>query len=152
MYAISIKMGLGMLLGFILFFLLMYVTGLGYHIELLFFYPVIQILCIYRAIRAYSAIHPNSSANYLWGVAEGMVTSAIGIIGFAIFISIIFTFSPSLMQEMRIDSVLGSSLNPYTTGLIIITEGFVVSLIGSYVATRISEVEPIQKKISSDKS
>ncbi len=145
MYTISIKMGLWMLLGFILFFLLMYITGFGYHIELVFFYVVIQVLCIYRAIRAYYALHPKSTHNNLWGVAEGMVTSAVGIIGFAIFITIVLVFSPSLMHEMRIDSVLGPSLNPYTAGLIILTEGLMVSLIGSYVAARISEDEPLTK-------
>ncbi len=145
MYTISIKMGLWMLLGFILFFLLMYVTGFGYRIELLFFYAVIQIFCIYRAIRAFYALYPRSTHNNLWGVAEGMVTSAVGIIGFAIFITVVLALSPSLMHQMRIDSVLGPSLNPYTAGLIILTEGLMVSLIGSYVAARISEDEPLTK-------
>ncbi len=146
MYTISIKMGLWMLAGFISFFLLMYVLGFGYQIELLFFYFIIQILCIYRAIRAYYAIHPKSTHNNLWGVAEGMVTSAVGIIGFAIFLTIVLALSPSLMQEMRIDSVLGPSLNPFTAGLIILTEGLIVSLIGSYVIARISEDQPLTKE------
>jgi hypothetical protein len=146
MYSVSIKMGLWMLVGFILFFLLMYITGFSYHIELLFFYAIIQILCIYRAIRAYYALYPKSTHNNLWGVAEGMVTSAIGITGFAIFITVVLLLSPSLMHEMRIDSLLGASLNPYTAGLIILTAGLMVSLIGSYIAARISEDEPLTKE------
>ena len=88
MYKISIKMGLWMLAGYISFFLLMYAVGLGHHTELRLFYVVIQLLCIYRAIRAYYAIHPGNTHNNLWGVAEGMITSAIGIFGFVIFLTI----------------------------------------------------------------
>lgn len=58
MYDISIKMGLWMLAGFISFFLLMYILGFGQHIELHIFYLIIQIFCMYRAIRAYYALHP----------------------------------------------------------------------------------------------
>jgi hypothetical protein len=146
MYTISIKMGLWMLAGFISFFILMYVLGFGQHIELHIFYLIIQIFCMYRAIRAYYALHPKSTHNNLLGVAQGMITSAIGIIGFALFMTIFLLFSPTLVKTMRIDSILGLGLNPYTASLIILTEGLMISLIGSYISTRVSEDEPLTKE------
>lgn len=143
MYSISIKMGLTMLIGFISFFLLMYVMGLGAHIELHLFYLVIQIFFMYKAIRGYYAGHPKSTHNNLLGVAQGMITSLVGILGFALFMAIFLFYSPNLVNTMRLDSLLGVSLNPYSASLIILTEGLVVSLIGSYVAARISEDEPL---------
>lgn len=146
MYSISIKMGLAMLVGFISFFLLMYTLGLGAHIELHLFYFVIQIFFMYKAIRGYYAGHPKSTHNNLLGVAQGMVTSVVGILGFALFMTIFLLYSPNLVNTMRLDSFFGVSLNPYSASLIILTEGLIVSLIGSYVAARISEDEPLTKE------
>jgi hypothetical protein len=145
MYTISIKMGLWMLVGYISFFSLMYVMGLAYHKELRIFYVFIQLFCIYRAIRACYAIHPKSIHNNLWGVAQGMITSAVGILGFILFLIIVLSQSPTLLSEMRLDYGIGLALNPYTASLFILAEGLVASLIGSYILTRISEVEPITK-------
>jgi hypothetical protein len=145
MYTISIKMGLWMLAGYISFFSLMCVMGLGHHRELRVFYVFIQLFCIYRAIRACYAIHPRSTHNNLWGVAQGMLTSAVGVLGFILFLIIFLSLSPTLVSEMRSNYGIGQALDPYTASFFILAEGLIVGLIGSYILTRFSEDEPITK-------
>ena len=145
MHHISIKMGLYMLAGFISFFLLMYVMGLGYRTELRLVNVGIQIFCIYRAIRGYYAIYPRTKHNYLLGVAQGMWASAIGVGGFAVFMTVFLALNPIFMDTIVKNSLVGAHLNPFTTSLYIVAEGLIVSLIGSYIFTRVSEDEPITK-------
>ena len=143
---ISIKMGLYMLAGFIAFFLLMYGLGFGYHSELRAFNAVIQILFLYRAIRAYYALDPRNTHNSLLGVAQGMWVSAIGVGGFAIFMTIFLSLNPIFMKAIAENSAVGAHLNPFTASISILTEGLIVSLIGSYIFTRVSEDEPLTKE------
>ena len=145
MQHVSIKIGLWMLAGFIAYFLLMYVMGLGYRTELRIANVGIQLFCIYRAIRGYYAIYPRTQHNYLLGVAEGMWTSAIGVGGFAVFMTVFLALNPIFMETIAKNSMVGAHLNPFTASLFIITEGLMVGLIGSYLFTRISEDEPITK-------
>ncbi len=140
MRAISIKMGLWMLAGFISFFLLMYVMGLGYRNELRIFNGVIHMFCIYRAIQLYYALHPENIGNYMMGVGQGMGASIIGVVGFTIFMTIFLALNPDLMHTIRQQSHMGEYLKPFTASLFILTEGLVVSLIGSYLLTRIWEI------------
>ncbi len=146
MYSISIKMGLWMFAGFVAFFFLMYGLGLGYRTELRAVNGVIQLWCLYRAIRAYYARHPEYVNNYMWGVAQGMRTSAIGVGAFAIFIIIFLALNPTFMKAISENSMVGPHLNPFTSSIFIIAEGLIISLIGSYFFTRVSEDEPITKE------
>ncbi len=141
MRAISIKMGLWMLAGFISFFLLMYVMGLGYRSELRVLNGVIHIFCLYRAIQLYYARHPENIGNYMMGVGQGMGASIIGVGGFTVFMTIFLALNPDLMQTIRQHSQMGEYLQPFTASLFILTEGLVVSLIGSYILTRILEIK-----------
>jgi hypothetical protein len=146
MHYVSIKIGLYMLAALIAYFLLMYALGLGYRTEFRFFNSVIQILFVYRAIRAYYALSPKSTHNNLLGVAQGMWVSLIGVGGFAVFITIFMYLNPTLMTAIAQNSVLKNSLNPFTVSLYIVAEGLIVSLIGSYIFTRVSEDVPITKE------
>jgi hypothetical protein len=145
MHHISIKMGLWMLAGFISFFLLMYTMGLGYRTELRLANVAIQLFCIYKAIRGYYAIYPRTEHNYLLGVAQGMWASAVGAGGFAVFMTVFLYLNPVFMDTIAKNSMVGGSLNPFTVSLYIVVEGLVVSLIGSYLLTRVSEDEPLTK-------
>ena len=140
MRTISIKMGLWMLAGFISFFLLMFVMGLGHRSELRVFNGVIHVYCLYRAIKAYYALHPENIANYMMGVGQGMGASIIGVGGFTVFMTIFLALNPTFMMVIRNSSPLGPYLHPFTASLFILTEGLVVSLIGSYILTRVLEM------------
>lgn len=137
MHAISIKMGLWMLAGLISFFLLMYTVGLGYRTELHLFNGVIQLFCLYWAIRYYYRRSPDDRDTYMAGVAQGMWTSAIGIGGFTVFMMIFITMEPKFLETLRQNSQMGEYLTPITASLFILVEGLMVSLIGSYILTRI---------------
>ncbi len=142
MRAISIKMGLLMLAGFVSFFLLMYVLGLGHRIELRVFNGVIHLYFLNRAIRAYYELYPEKIGNYMSGLAQGMSASVIGVVGFTLFMTIFLSFSPTLMATIRQDSQMGAYLYPFTASLFILAEGLVISLIGSYILTRMMDLSP----------
>ncbi len=142
MRSISIKMGLLMLAGFISFFLLMYFMGLGHRIELRVFNGVIHAYFLNRAIRAYYALHPENIGNYMSGIAQGMSASVIGVVGFTLFMTIFLWLNPTLMSAIRQDSQMGEYLHPFTASLFILAEGLVISLIGSYIVTRILDLTP----------
>ena len=142
MRAISIKMGLLMLAGFVSFFLLMYVLGLGHRIELRVFNGIIHLYFLNRAIRAYYELHPEKIGNYMSGLAQGMSVSVIGVVGFTLFMTIFLSFSPTLMATIRQNSQMGAYLYPFTASLFILAEGLVISLIGSYILTRVMGLSP----------
>jgi hypothetical protein len=146
MQHISVKIGLWMLVSFIAYFLLLYATGFGYRTELQLFNVVIQLYFIYRSIRAYYASDPENTNSYMLGVIQGMRTSAIGVGGFAFFMMIFLALNPTLMSAICQNSQVGAYLNPFTATIVILAEGLMVGLIGSYIFTRISEDEPITKE------
>jgi hypothetical protein len=146
MHHISVKIGLWMLASFIAYFLLLYVLGFGYRTEFQLFNVVIQLYFIYRSIRAYYATDSENTRSYMLGVVQGMRTSGIGVVGFAVFMTIFLALNPTLMSAICANSQVGTYLNPFTATIVILAEGLIVGLIGSYIFTRISEDEPITKE------
>ena len=141
MRAISIKMGLWMLMGFVGFFLLAYFLGFGDRSELRVFNGVIHIYCLYLALQSYQALHPESVSNYMSGVALSLMTSVIGVIGFTLFMTIFLNLDPELMDNIRQHSQLGTYMNPFTTSLYISAEGLIVSLVGAYILVRVMDMK-----------
>jgi hypothetical protein len=139
MYTIAIKMGLGMLAGFICFFIPMTLLGLGDRSELRVFNGFIHIYFIYQAIKTYRQLYPQDKNNYILCAAQGIMASLIGIIGFTVFMILYLSFiNPSLMDSIQAaNPTLSAYLNPFSASLFILTEGVVVSLMGSYLITRI---------------
>ena len=137
MAAISIRMGLWMLLGSIAFFLLMYSIGMGYRNEVHVFSVLLQLLFLYQAIQAYYRLHPDNIGNYMDGVLQGIGTSIVGVGGFALFMTAFLLMNPTLMDTVREQSYLGKYLNPFTDSLAILTIGLVVGIVGSYILTRV---------------
>jgi hypothetical protein len=140
MRAISIKMGLWMLMGFVGFFLLAYLLGFGQRSELRIFNGVIHIYCLYLALQAYQVLHPESSSNYVSSVALCVMSSVIGVVGFTLFMTIFLSIDTSLMNNIRQNSQLGLYLNPFTSSLYILAEGLAVSIIGSYILARVMDM------------
>ena len=134
-----------MLAGFVSLFLLMYFIGLGHRSELRVLNGVIHAYCLYRAIRAYYAEHLGDLNNSMLGVSQGMGASIIGVGGFTVFMTIFLALNPSFLDLIRQNSMVGPYLNPFTASLFILTEGLMVSLIGSYILTRIVENNLIKK-------
>lgn len=136
MYAISIRMGLWMLLGSIAFFLLMYTIGLGYRNDVHVFSAVLQLVFLHFAIQAYYRLYPENIGNYIDGVLQGLGASIVGVGGFALFMTAFLLMEPALMKTIQEKAHLGKYLNPFTDSLLILSIGLVIGLIGSYILTR----------------
>jgi hypothetical protein len=137
MRSLSIQFGLLMLAGFIAIFYIIYMLGYAQHTELRVFNAVVHLSCMYLAIKAYYKTDRENVENYMLGVAQGMEASIIGVVGYALFIAAFMEIDPRLMNLIKQNSPMAIYLNPYTITLGILTEGLIVSLIGSYILTRI---------------
>jgi hypothetical protein len=137
MRAISIQIGIVMLTGFIAIFYLIYMLGYAQYTELRVLNAVVHLSCMYLAIKAYYKTDRENIENYMLGVAQGMEVSIIGVVGYALFIVVFMKVDPRLMDLIKQNSPMAIYLNPYTITLAILAEGLMVSLIGSYIMTRI---------------
>lgn len=79
------------------------------------------------------------------GVVMGMFTSVIGIIPYVLFVMFYLMNDTALMDHIQRSIGIGEYFTPYSTSLIILVEGVVVSLIGSYVITRIIDMRRTRK-------
>lgn len=137
MKKIAIKYGLLMWAGFTALFLIMHLLGLSQNANLRLVNGVVHIGFLYLAIKAYRQEHRESVRNYLSGIAVGMYSSAIGIIAFAAFMSVFFFINPGFLESVQGSFFLEKYLTPFTGTIVIVAEGIAVSLIMSYIVTRI---------------
>lgn len=137
---IALRYGLWMFAGFTAFFLLMHLFGQSDNYHLRIFNGVIHMTVLFLAIRYYHQHSRIGASNYLSGVGVGMYTSAFGVIGFSVFLFLFLVLDPKLLQSLRETIPSGQYINPVTATLYVIVEGTVVSLIGSYIITRIVEM------------
>lgn len=136
---IVIRNGILMFLGFTGFFLIMHALNLSQHYDLRIFNGVIHLALITVAIRQYLKLH-KEDINYMATVAIGMATSMIGVTAFAIFQLIHLSINTSFMIYLQENvPYVGEYLTPFTAALTIFMEGLAISLIGSYVITRLIE-------------
>lgn len=140
MKKIAFRFGLWMLAGFAVFFLIMHVLGLSNNYNLRVLNGIIHLGIIYLAIKAFRSKYPDTVSNYVSGTAMGMYASAVGVIGFTIFMILFLSFSPDFMKELRETMPMGEYLSPITASLFILMEGIVISLIGSYILTRVVDM------------
>ncbi|RMD99034.1 MAG: hypothetical protein D6816_15455 [Bacteroidetes bacterium] len=136
MRKIAFKFGFAMAAGFILLFVSMHFLRLSHHYYLRVLNGLIHVVLLTLAIRAYSR-QVNVVDNYLQGVVMGMFTSVVGVLTFSIFMFFFLVFDKGFMQQLQADLPIGEYLNPVTASLIIFMEGTVVSLITSYIITRV---------------
>ena len=137
MKRIVIRYGILMFLGFTGFFLVMHALNLSQHYHLRILNGVIHLTCITLAIRAYHKLDADDT-NYMSDVAVGVITSMIGVIPFALFQLIHLAINTEFMQYLR-ETVpyVGHYLTPFTASLTIFMEALAVSVIGSYIITRV---------------
>jgi hypothetical protein len=143
MNSIAIRIGLFMLAGFIALFLLLNTFGLGYRYDSRIFFGVgfIHLLGMYLSINAYYKEYPEEKDGYGVGVWQGIMTSVIGVVGLTLFITTFLWLDPNLMDAIRQNSPMGQYLSPFSTSLVLFSGGLAVSLVGSYILTRIVRVD-----------
>lgn len=137
MQKLAIKYGSMMFAGFTLFFLLMNLFGLASNPNLRLFNFVIHVAFIYFSIKAYRETHRDTFPNYAKGLIVGMYTSAVGVLAFTLFFVLFLSINPTLMLEFKEKLPLGKYLNPLTMGIFILVEGTAISLIASYILSRV---------------
>ncbi len=135
-----------MFAGFTAFFLLMHVFNLSHNYNLRLFNGLIHISFITLAIREFQHTNTNGGFNYISGVAMGMYASVIGVLGFALFQIIFLSLDPVFLEHLQKTLPIGHYLTPFTASLIIFMEGIAISVISSYLITRILEIRPAQAK------
>ena len=142
-----IRYGLVMFLGLLGFFLIMHVLNLSQHYNLRIFNGVIHLGIIWLAIHRYRKIEPVEFNNYMGGVAVGVLTSAVGITLFCLFQVVYLAINKSFMSQLQENvPYIGEYLTPFTAAWTIFVEGLAVSVIGSYIITRI--VDAVKTDVS----
>lgn len=143
MEKIAFKYGIYMFFGFITIFIFMHVLGLSANYYFRLFNGAVEALFIWFALHARLRNHVYDAretlSNYPGNVALGLLTSTIGVVPFAICISIYLSLNNDFMIQLQQASKIGEYLNPFTAGLILIAEGTIFSLIVSYILARALE-------------
>lgn len=143
MIKIALRYGGLMFLGFLIFFFLMYILGLGDVPELRYLNLFIHLGVLWMAMRVWVRSHPDRFDNYSENVGLGLLTTGVGAGAFAIFLILFLSANPDLMNSIKAQSprVLADSLNPVMAGMFTFGEAIVAALIGSYILIRIMEVK-----------
>lgn len=143
MKKIAIKYGLLMFLSFAGLFLIMHevVQLKNYNLRVLNAFAHLGF--IYAAIRTYRQENPESLNNYVSGVAMGMYASLIGVLPFVAFIVFYLIGDTDFMTHIQETMPIGQYLTPFTASLFVMIEGVAVSLIGSYLVTRVIDMRMV---------
>ena len=130
--AVAIKYGLYTTGGLIGYFLIMKVLGLVHVVELRGFNLFIIVGGILLAMR-----HQRSKQDgplvYLQGIGLGLLTCAVAVITFSIFIFAYLQMDTGLMKSIRETETFGQYLNPYILAFVIALEGIASGFIASFM-------------------
>src|SRR5688572_20286745 len=137
--------GLRVAAGLILYFLIMKFSGMLHVVELRLFNLVILVAGIYFALKKFKQTHEDH-LNYFRALVTGVVTGAIGSIGFAVFFWIYVSFlDTELMQFIIENEPMGRFLNPYISAFIVALEGVFSGLLVTFILINyITTDEPTQ--------
>lgn len=129
--ALAIRYGLYTTAGLIAYFLLMKLFGLVHIVELRALNLFVLLPGIILALRALKRQH--GTVVYLQGIGLGIMTSAIGVVAFALFVFIYLQMDPVLMQAIVQNESFGEYLNPYILGFVVALEGTASGFIATFV-------------------
>lgn len=121
-------------LGLVVFFLLMKLTGLVYHLELRFLNFFILAGGVMLAIKGYRE-ETRGPIDYLEGFGVGFFTSLLSGLIFSAFLFLYLSFlDTGFMEYLRINAPMGSELNPLNASFGILIEatasGSILALLG----------------------
>jgi hypothetical protein len=141
MKKIALKYGAEMFAGFALLFLIVHLLGWSQHYYLRVLNGFVHLTFIYLAVRDYRRAFPESHDNYLSGVATGFYTSIIGVVLFTFSMCLFLALNQSFFELLKVQAPFQEYFTPVTASLFIFVEGVVVSLIGSYLVTRVIDAQ-----------
>ncbi|TXB63380.1 hypothetical protein [Phaeodactylibacter luteus] len=144
MNKIAIKYGVFLFASFVGLFLLMHEVAQIRDYNLRALNAFAHLGLIYGAIRQYRRENPDSVNNYVSGVVAGMYASIIGVLPFTAFVMFYLIGDTAFMNYIQDTIPIGTYLNPFTASLFVLTEGIAVSLIGSYIVTRVIDMNLVR--------
>ena len=128
---IAIRYGLMTTVWLIAYFLIMKLVGLVHILELRTLNFVFLVGGIYLAIRRYKK--HNDSTTYLQGIGIGLLTSAVAVLPFALFIFIYLQLDQGLLNYIIEQDQFGQHLNSYILSFIVAFEGFFSGMILTFI-------------------
>ena len=128
---ISIRYGLMTTVWLIAYFLIMKLVGLVHILELRTLNFMFLVGGIYLAIRRHK--ENNDSTTYLQGIGIGLLTSAVAVLPFALFIFIYLQLDQGLLNYIIEQDQFGQHLNPYILSFIVAFEGFFSGMILTFI-------------------
>jgi len=129
---VGIRYGLFMTLGLIAYFLIMKLVGLVHVIELRTVNAVILVTFVWLGLKKFENQHDHE-IEYLQGIGLGILTSAVGVILFSIFIFFYLQLDNDLMASIRDRETFGQYLNPYILAFVIALEGIASGFIATFI-------------------
>lgn len=148
MKTIAFKYGLIFFGGLMAIFLLSYAFGQGTNYDLRLLNGVLHIGILYVAINSLRASQPETHQNYVSGVVQGMYAGGFGTLAFSVFIVLFMVLNPAFLTGIQEATNFGERLTPVMAGALVFMEGVGVSLIGSYLVTRVidNRIEESQRE------
>ncbi len=143
---IIIKYGIIMFIGFLVFFIFMKFLSLVSNTNLRILNGFIHLPLVYLAIREYKKRIPLEQFTYFSGSMIGVKASLIGVGAFALY-QMVFLYLDGAMMGFIIENAFAGAKNyltPFTISLYLFLEGMIASMLVSYIAMRIVDM---QKKI-----
>ena len=138
---LAIKYGAYLFFGFTGLFLLSHLFGLSDNSWLRVLNGIIHIMTLYYLVKVFRMTHPETVDNYASGTALGVYAGTIGVAAFSVFITLFLAWHPTLLDAIASQMPLGEYLTPVTAGAMILMEGVAVSVIGSYIVTRVIDAQ-----------
>jgi len=127
----AIRYGLMTTVWLIGYFLIMKLVGLVHILELRTLNFMFLVGGIYLAIRRYKK--HNDSTTYLQGIGIGILTSAVAVLPFALFIFVYLQLDQGLLNYIREQDQFGQHLNSYILAFIVGLEGFFSGMILTFI-------------------
>lgn len=124
----GIKIGVGLTL----YFVVMYLVGLGNHVELRLLNLIILAGGVYFGLKKFKETH-GKHINYFRALATGVSISTIGSFLFAAFLFFFMKFNDGFMTWIIENEKMGRYLNPYMGSFIVLLEGVFSGLLVTFV-------------------
>jgi hypothetical protein len=126
------RYGIFIALGFIVYFVLMFLLNMGSHVELRLFNLPILGAGVYFGLKKFKETH-GKHINYFRALASGVAISSIGTFLFAAFMFVFLKTNPDFMTWIMENEPMGRHLNPYMLSFIILLEGVFSGLLVTFV-------------------
>lgn len=126
------KYGVLIGLGLIAYFGVMYLAGLGNHVELRLLNLIILAVGVNAGLRKFKHTH-GEHMNYFRALATGVSISTIGTLIFAAFLFFFMKANDSFMNWIIENEKMGRYLNAYMASFIVLLEGVFSGLLVTFV-------------------